>query len=204
VLLTMVGCAGVLVWQSQHRGRKRRLRMAGDLEAQRQLMERLDSKRFSKRQEILKVLEADPQALVEGRIEVRHLMTAGLRTVGPKTTLAEMKETMTEHHVRHFPVVKKDGTLLGIVSDRDLLGSTAGVAADIMTRKLITVTPGTKINSALFEIITRNISCLPVMEETKLVGMLTTTDLMMTLQCAFQLWQRQEQQVKSLNEAEVA
>jgi acetoin utilization protein AcuB len=109
-----------------------------------------------------------------------------------------MKAIMAEQHVRHFPVVKQDGTLLGIVSDRDLLDSAARVAADVMTRKLITVTPTTKINSALFEIITRNISCLPVMEGAKLVGILTTTDLMMTLQCAFQLWQRQEQAGHSL------
>jgi CBS domain-containing protein/Flp pilus assembly pilin Flp len=192
-LLAIIGCIGILVWQSHHRKRLRRTRELAELEADRQLIERLDSKRFAKRQEILRVLEADPTALVQGRVEVRHLMTTGLRTVDHKASLKEMKRIMSEEHVRHFPVVKKDGTLLGIVSDRDLLDPTAKVAADVMTRKLITVTPGTKINSALFEIITRNISCLPVLEGTKLVGILTTTDLMMTLQCAFQLWQRQNQ-----------
>jgi CBS domain-containing protein len=192
-LLAILGCVGILLWQSYHRKRVRRIRELAELEADRQLIERLDSKRFVKRQEILRVLEADPTALVQGRVEVRHLMTTGLRTVDHKASLKEMKRVMAEEHVRHFPVVKKDGTLLGIVSDRDLLDSTAKVAADVMTRKLVTVTPGTKINSALFEIITRNISCLPVLDGTKLVGILTTTDLMMTLQCAFQLWQRHEQ-----------
>jgi predicted transcriptional regulator/Flp pilus assembly pilin Flp len=197
ILLAVIGCLGIVVWQSYHRRRLRRIRELAAQEADRQLIERLDSKRFAKRQEILKVLEADPTALVQGRVEVRHLMTTGLSTVNHKASLKEMKMIMAEQHVRHFPVVKNDGTLLGIVSDRDLLDPTARIAADVMTRKLITVTPTTKINSALFEIINRNISCLPVMEGTKLAGILTTTDLMMTLQCAFQLWQRQEQVTKS-------
>jgi CBS domain-containing protein len=189
-LLLIFACVLVMGWQSLKRRRLNILRAIEKTEADRQLMERLDNKRFVKRQEILKVLSVDPNALLEDRIEARHLMTTRLRTVDPKTSLDEMKTIMADEHVRHFPVLCKDGTLVGIVSDRDLLNQNARVAAEVMARKLTTITPTTKINSAVFEIITRNISCLPVMDGEKLVGILTTTDLVMTLQCAFQLWQR--------------
>ena len=161
-----------------------------EADASREILDELDNKRFVKRQEILKVLASDPQALFENRTEVRHLMTTRIRTVRPKTTTDEMREIMQQEHVRHFPVITDKGMLVGIVSDRDLLGLTGRVAADLMARSLITVSPTTKINSAVSQMVNRNISCLPVMQEAQLVGMLTTTDLVMTLQCALQLLQR--------------
>ena len=120
-LLLILACVLVMGWQSLRRRRVQKLRAIEAIEADRQLIERLDSKRFVKRQQILKVLAADPNALLEDRVEARHLIATRLRTVDPKTSLREMKTIMAEEHVRHFPVVCKDGTLVGIVSDRDLL-----------------------------------------------------------------------------------
>jgi len=193
IILSTLGLFGYLACR---RRRWRAQREDEHVDAGRELLDELDNKRFLKRQEILKVLSSDPQALFENRTEVRHLMTTRIRTVRPKTTIDEMREIMEQEHVRHFPVITEKGMLVGIVSDRDLLGLSGRIAADVMARSLITVSPTTKINSAVSQMVNRNISCLPVMQDTQLVGMLTTTDLVMTLQCALQLMQRRSRQAE--------
>ena len=190
VLTAIFAALALLCYVAVRRHRVGKRRALEQLDDDRERIDRLDNKRFHKRQEILKVLAADADALLENRIEVRHLMTTRLRTVRPKTTLDEMRAIMDQEHVRHFPVVTEKGRLVGIVSDRDLLNPIAQKAADVMTRSLITVSPSSKIGSAISQLVNRNISCLPVTEEDKLVGILTTTDAVMTLQCALQLWQR--------------
>jgi CBS-domain-containing membrane protein len=102
-----------------------------------------------------------------------------------------MRTIMAQEHVRHFPVVTEKGRLVGIVSDRDLMNHIAQKAADVMTSSLITVAPTTRFGTAISQMINRNISCLPVIEGETLVGILTTTDAILTLQCILQLWQRQ-------------
>ncbi len=171
------------------RGRKKQKEL-GQLDEDRQLLDRIDNKRFLKRQEIFKVLSGDPLSLLENRLEVRHLMTTRIKTVRPKTTVTQIKAIMDEEQVGHFPVVTDKGRLVGIASGRDLLACDTRTAADIMSRCLITVSPTAKIGFALSQMISRNIACLPVMDEDKLVGLLTTTDAVLTLQCALQLWQR--------------
>jgi CBS domain-containing protein len=167
-----------------------RVRAIEQLDEDREMLERLDNKRYLKRQEILKVLAADPNALLENRIQVRHLMTTQLRTVRPKTTLDEIRAIMAQEHVRHFPVLTEKGRLAGIVSDCDLMNHVAQKAADVMTCSLITVGPTTRIGTAISQMINRHLSCLPVTEGETLVGILTTTDIVLTLQCVLQLWQR--------------
>ncbi len=165
------------------------------LTADRALLDHLDEKRFIKRQEILKLLSNDPSALFENRVAVSQLMTTQLRTVQATTSVAEMQELVRRDHLRHFPVVDGKGTLVGIVSDRDLLGQNGRRAIDVMTRSMVTVNPTTKVSPATTLMINRNISCLPVVQGTQLVGLLTTTDLVMTLQSALQLLQRAAHEV---------
>ena len=180
----------VICYVAIRRRRISRFRTLEQLDEDRELLEQVDDERYRKRQQILKVLAADPQALLENRVEVRQLMTTDLRTVRPKTTLDEMRSIMAQKHVRHFPVITEKGRLAGIVSDRDLMNHVAKQAADVMCCSMITVKPTSKLAFAVSQMINRNISCLPVTEGDTLVGILTTNDLVLTLQCMLQLWQR--------------
>lgn len=189
--LTMLFGGTAIVAYVAVRKVRRRPHSLDDLDEGREFLERLDDKRFLKRQDILRVLANDPEALLENRLEVRHIMTGRLRNVRPKTPINEIKAIMTEEVVRHFPVVSENGTIVGIVSDRDLFTPEARVAADVMTRTVVTVSPKARLETAAAQLINRNFSCLPVMENGALVGIVTTTDLVMTLQCAFQLKRRQ-------------
>jgi CBS domain-containing protein len=192
-LTALFGGAAIMAYATCRTLRRRRTGALEDLDEAREFLERLDDKRFIKRQEILRTLAADPEALMENRLEVRHIMTSRLRNVRPKTPIHEIKQIMAEEIVRHFPVVNEKGTIVGIVSDRDLFTPEARVAADVMTRSVVTVSPKAKLETAAAQLVNRNISCLPVMENSTLVGIVTTTDLVMTLQCAFQLRRRHSQ-----------
>lgn len=54
---------------------------------------------------------------------VSEIMTAPVRTCGPTDDVAGLRVTMTEHRVRHIPVVR-DGRLAGLVSIGDVVKST--------------------------------------------------------------------------------
>jgi acetoin utilization protein AcuB len=150
-----------------------------------------DKKLFAKRQQILALLSKDIQALFDGRMTVRHLMSTDLTTVSPSTPAATARELMRDNNVRHL-LVLQDRKLLGVISDRDLSKPGAKTARQLMTPEPITVTPASIINPAVTLMMRRRISCLPVLEGDALVGLFTTTDLMMALQCALMALQSPE------------
>ena len=78
--------------------------------------------------------------------------------------------------------------LLGVVSDRDLSSKPGKTAAELMSNELRTISPDTLISPATTHLIHLGISSLPVVEEGRLCGILTTTDLILALQCVLQLW----------------
>ena len=149
--------------------------------------EEVEAKLLVKRQEILVALSKSHESLAGGQLSVRHLMTTHLFTVTPRTTLEETRRTMADNNLRHL-LVCQDERLLGVISDRDL-AKRGRCAADVMTRKPVTVESETPLSPAVTMMMRKRISCLPVVEGEKLVGLFTTTDLIMTLQCAFQLLQ---------------
>jgi CBS domain-containing protein/Flp pilus assembly pilin Flp len=153
---------------------------------------------FEKRQAIYNILTNDMQAMFESRILVGHLMSRHVTKVAPGDATDDVVELMREKRLRHLLVCDRDGRLLGIISDRDLAKSSAGTAAELMTRDPITVEPDTLVSPAVTLLIQRRISCLPVVDSDGVLrGVLTTTDLMMTLQCAMQILQRIAKEVKS-------
>jgi CBS domain-containing protein len=141
---------------------------------------------FLKRQNILRIISADMQVLLESRLEVRHLMSKRLTTVGPRDSFKAILETMTTQKLRHLLVCEKE-KLVGIISDRDLHKPNAQTAADLMTRNPYCVEPESAIVPAITQLMNKRISCLPVTSDGELVGVLTTTDLMMALQCTLQV-----------------
>ena len=139
---------------------------------------------FDKRQEILAIFRKNHDILMQGHISVRHLLSRKPITVGLKATPSQIREVMESHKLRHLMVCDDRQHLFGIISDRDLNRRSGKNAKQLMTSELITVSPETPISPAVTTMIQRNVSCLPVVEEGRLVGILTTTDLMLAFQCA--------------------
>jgi acetoin utilization protein AcuB len=119
-------------------------------------------------------------------------------TVPPDTSLQKAKEIIDEKRINHLLVVDKTGNLIGIVSDRDVKQSSASPATSlsvhelnylltqltvepIMAKKIITISPGTTIERAALIMQKNRINALPVIEDEKLVGIITSTDVMRVL-----------------------
>jgi acetoin utilization protein AcuB len=91
--------------------------------------------------------------------------------------------------------VVEDGRLVGLLSERDLIGAAATeifglkqkrksallktvLIKDVMKRKVITTKPDTPIKDATRLMADKKIGCVPVVESGTLVGLITTTDVL--------------------------
>jgi CBS domain-containing protein len=118
---------------------------------------------------------------------VEQFMATDLFTVRSSDVVDLAANILHWRHIRHVPVRDDAGKLLGIVSHRDLLelfalGKTGGteplIVRDVMKRELIVVSPETPTLEALSLMREKNIGCLPVVKNEKLIGLLTAYDFL--------------------------
>jgi acetoin utilization protein AcuB len=105
-------------------------------------------------------------------------MTTEPVTVSDRATVEQALQAIQEHKLRHLPVVDENDTLVGIVSEKDLLrASHSDPVQMMMTRDVVTVTEYTALEEAARIMADHKISSLPVMRNGRLVGIITETDL---------------------------
>ncbi len=117
---------------------------------------------------------------------VAQLMSKDVLAVSPRLDAEDAWQQMRAAGVHHLVVMDHD-KLVGVVSDRDL-GGLRGVSTrwgcqvkDLMTRQLVTATPRTTVERAADRLRKNHISCLPVFRGNRLVGIVTSTDLLAAL-----------------------
>jgi len=125
---------------------------------------------------------------------VKDRMSKHPLTVSVDESVTNIHSYMQQQHVRHLPVVGKDGKLVGLAAEKDLLRAKPSAATtlsvweihslldkltakDVMVRDVITTTEDTPIEEAAQLMREHKIGCLPVMREGKLVGIITETDI---------------------------
>ena len=130
------------------------------------------------------VVEADAERLpLDDDPPVTEHMAEKLVTVSPDTPLGEAVELCHRKHVRHLPVVQ-DGRLMGIVTDRDLrgaLGSQRPVTMPVetvMSPEALVVPPDALLSHAAELMHTYKFGALPVVDDRRLVGILSVTNLL--------------------------
>lgn len=128
-------------------------------------------------------------------MHVGRIMKTDLVTVPPIISLNEAQKIIADRSIDHLLVVDARGKLVGMVSDRDLKKSSASSATTlskhelnyllektpvdvIMTKRIIAITPGTTIERAARIMQENNISALPVVDDDKLAGIITTSDVL--------------------------
>jgi acetoin utilization protein AcuB len=127
-------------------------------------------------------------------MQVERRMNANPITVSPEDSFRHAMTLIRQRGIRHLPVVE-EGRLVGIVTDRDLRQASPSPATsleihelhyllqrmkvrEIMTTKLLTVTPDTPIEQAARLMLEHKIGGLPVLRADRLVGILTETDIL--------------------------
>jgi acetoin utilization protein AcuB len=110
---------------------------------------------------------------------VRNRMSSKVITVEPEESLTAARALLHRHRIRQLPVVQK-GRLVGIITDRDLRGAGAkdSTVAEFMTPKPMVIGPDASVDEAARVLTAHKIGALPVVEGTKLVGILGSTDIL--------------------------
>ena len=128
-------------------------------------------------------------------MKVKDIMTKEVATLGIEDELSLANDIMRLGRIRHLPVVSGE-TLVGIVSERDLFRSSLAQALgygnkdtrevmktlhikDVMVKQVTTVSPDTELKDAVAIMAERKIGCLPVVQDNKLLGLITETDVLM-------------------------
>ncbi|HLC67415.1 MAG TPA: CBS domain-containing protein [archaeon] len=112
---------------------------------------------------------------------VQDIMIRNVICADPSISIRDAAKIMTDNHIGGI-VLKKDENVVGIVTDRDVLEAVAGEkedenVSDIMSRYVISVEPDTTIDHAAEIMIKNKIKRLPVMKGEKLLGIITSTDI---------------------------
>ncbi len=114
-------------------------------------------------------------------MRIGEVMTTRAETVTAGESVENALRRMRARRIRHL-VVELGGGAVGVVSIRDCDSfpgdRTVCTVADVMSAPAVTGQPRTTVREAANLLRGRTIGCLPVLEEGKLVGILTTTDLL--------------------------
>ena len=117
-------------------------------------------------------------------MKVRDIMTTGVETAAPETSLEQIATMMKNEDVGAIPIVDGD-ELTGIITDRDIVirciaaGDDPGEteAESILSEELVTVAPDDNVEHAAQLMSQRQVRRLPVVEDGRLVGMISLGDI---------------------------
>lgn len=126
-------------------------------------------------------------------IFVKDVMTKVPITLGPTDSLRKARGVMEKDRIRHIPIVSAHGIFLGLLSQRDFLRASvsnlAGLGeneieeietsiplAECMNAEVMTITGDYSLYKAGQMMLSHKFGCLPVVEEGRLVGILTESD----------------------------
>jgi CBS domain-containing protein len=124
----------------------------------------------------------------------REIMMGSPVTLKPEDSLSLASDVISLGRIRHIPVVD-DGRLVGIVTERDLIGAAASqifglkqknksallksvLIKEVMKRRVVTAAPDTPIKEIAHLMADKKIGCVPIVSAGALVGLVTTTDLL--------------------------
>ncbi len=122
-------------------------------------------------------------------MKVRDVMKAPVRSVERSETVGRALEVMHQHRIRHLPVLD-DQKLVGILSIRDIskpglpgrwheVPWLSGTPVEwVMTSPVTVLPPNASVSSAASLMRDERIDCIPILDAGRLVGIVTSTDLL--------------------------
>jgi predicted transcriptional regulator len=143
-------------------------------------------------------------------MRARELMSTPVVTIRPDASLKELAEAMVAHQVSGVPVVDRTGTLLGVVSESDVMAKiecavadetergvprlitalantlehsnkgTSRSAADLMTPRVVTAGPDATVQELVHLMMAYDINRIPIVDAGHVVGIVTRADILRT------------------------
>lgn len=124
---------------------------------------------------------------------VKQIMKKDIITLSSKHSIRDALITMKQNSIRHIPIVKEEDILIGIITERDVKDASPSIFQlelkedflnksidTIMSTNLITGHPLDFVEEIAAILIEHKIGCLPILQNKKLVGIITKSDLLHT------------------------
>lgn len=134
-------------------------------------------------------------------VVARDIMSTPVTTLLASAPLVQAWKVMRSRRFRHLPIVSDAGTLIGMISDQDLLHASNGTEGrvlppfplvhEIMAREVITATPETPIREIIEVMLDEQVGAVPILSDRHHpIGILTTTDIFRALlnRAPLELW----------------
>ena len=123
---------------------------------------------------------------MDTKVTVHDAMTSSVITADPKTTIADAAVLMSRFKIGSL-VIKSETEPEGLITESDIIEKVVSknilaseiTIGQIMTKNLILIDPGSELNQAARLMAKNNIRRLPVVNNGNLVGILTSTDVLM-------------------------
>ncbi len=107
----------------------------------------------------------------------KNIMTKDVVTVSPAITVKNLAKILIENQISGAPVVDKNGKILGVVSEADIVAKKGKQVRAIMSKKVLTVSEETAVEEIASLMTTHKVKRLPVMRGDKLVGIVSRADI---------------------------
>lgn len=140
-----------------------------------------------KRESVLNALMANAACHERKTLTASEIMSTDITYVLPESSATSVRKKMKTQGLRHIMVCGGSG-LVGVISDRDLSKKDARTACDLMTAAPHSVVANSDVVEITKLMLQNKISCIPVVEGRRVVGVVTSTDISVVLQCILQLF----------------
>ena len=148
---------------------------------------------------------------------IEAIMSTNLITVSPSATLAEARTLMHDNRIHHIPVVEGD-QLVGLITLTNVLAATDSFLRDdqsrihadeigikdAMVNDVATVDVNASLRHAALFLEKHKIGCLPVLDNDKLVGIITDTDFVAVAINLLELLEETEPSIDDYEDVDVA
>lgn len=107
----------------------------------------------------------------------KDIMTTDVITVSPNTTIKNLAMTLIKNQISGAPVSGKNGKIVGVVSEADIVAKKGKDVKAIMSKKIISVGEETPVEEIARLMTTHRIKRLPVMRKDEVVGIVSRADI---------------------------
>ncbi len=110
-------------------------------------------------------------------MKAEDVMTTRVVTITEDQSKQQAARLLAQHRISGLPVVNADQVVVGVVTEYDVIGKEGKTVGEIMTRGVISVTPDTELEEVSHLLVHERIKRLPVLDQGKLVGIVSRADL---------------------------
>ena len=111
----------------------------------------------------------------------KDIMTRDVITVDTTMTVKKLAMTLIKNQISGAPVAGKNGKIVGVVSEADIIGKKGKNVKSIMSKKVISVSEETPVQDIAQLMTAHKITRLPVMRGDKVVGVVSRADIVNTI-----------------------